>query len=270
MEVSIEDIETFFYKSSRDKNDACNKVRERILNALFDITPEFLENPDYGEKWRTIRENWLKALDTIAFVSEIGDYKKIKLVTKGGRSCHYEIEVCYITDDNTTIATKHIEFKFGCTTIDKIPQFLSLQAKFPMFETSFDRYHYDFYLKKYLECDKDGFENLEIPTLEEYLKFVTSTNYSCHPFFARLNAREPFKKSAKNKVVNESITDYLKLHGADIDLSELEYLGLKNGNVLQIKSKGHAMIYNLLLRWRNHKGVLNPVWQISLSRSKSE
>ena len=33
------------------------------------------------------------------------------------------------------------------------------------------------------------------------------------------------------------------------------------GNVIEVKSG--LSIYNLLLRWRNHKGILNPAWQIS-------
>jgi hypothetical protein len=99
-------------------------------------------------------------------------------------------------------------------------------------------------------------------------------------------------------VVNASITDYLTTYGKTIDIksfsekvkatqtdkiyvlwdngkfcldmlsesdmSNMVYHSIRNGNILEIKS-GKA-IYGLLLRWRNHKGILNPAWQISMKR----
>jgi hypothetical protein len=115
------------------------------------------------------------------------------------------------------------------------------------------------------------------------------------PFFSQLKAREPFFKKEKFQVVNESITDYLNQYGAQLDLLAfaekirrtqtdkiymlwsderfyidkildnemacMNEISIKNGNVIEVKSGG--TIYNLLLRWRNHKGILNPAWQIS-------
>ncbi len=111
----------------------------------------------------------------------------------------------------------------------------------------------------------------------------------CHPFF----------KNEKDSVVNTSITDYLEKYGESIninafiekvsesqtnklyllwdkkfssdqfteeEISQIKYHGIKNGNVIQLKS-GNT-IYDLLLRWRNHKGILNPAWQISMKRTK--
>jgi hypothetical protein len=68
-----------------------------------------------------------------------------------------------------------------------------------------------------------------------------------------------------------------KFYRDDITPEELtiseEHMGIqvgKNGNV-------HTLIFytgedkttsiNLLLRWRNHAGILNPAWQISINRS---
>jgi hypothetical protein len=130
------------------------------------------------------------------------------------------------------------------------------------------------------------------------LKNVTSTKYTITPFFAQLKIRESFFQKEKNAVVNESITDYLTKHGKDIDIksfsekvkttqtdkiyllwcngefcidklsvsemSDMTYHSIRNGNVLEVKS-GNT-IYGLLLRWRNHKGILNPAWQISMKR----
>jgi hypothetical protein len=40
---------------------------------------------------------------------------------------------------------------------------------------------------------------------------------------------------------------------------------IKNGNVLVAVSKAGTK-HNMLLRWKNHLGILYPAWQISLSR----
>jgi hypothetical protein len=117
-------------------------------------------------------------------------------------------------------------------------------------------------------------------------------------FFIQLKEREEVNKKQKAAIVNTSISQYLTEYSAYIDLSllgqklkesqenkvyvlwnnhsfhidqinlegmSLEYVGVKNGNVLLVKSGSHT--FEMLLRWRNHKGILNPAWQISMKRS---
>ena len=127
---------------------------------------------------------------------------------------------------------------------------------------------------------------------------MTKTTYSIHPFIEQLKARELFLQREKNAVVNKSISDYLSKHGPSInitafsekvkatqqdkiyllwhkgqfhldkmtesEMSEMSFHSIKNGNVLQLKT-GNTL-YGLLLRWRNHKGILNPAWQITMKR----
>ena len=44
----------------------------------------------------------------------------------------------------------------------------------------------------------------------------------------------------------------------------LKYIGIKNNNTILVKSENY--MYELLLRWRNHKGILNPAWQIKVKQ----
>jgi hypothetical protein len=46
----------------------------------------------------------------------------------------------------------------------------------------------------------------------------------------------------------------------------LEYKGIKNENTIVVDDLEQKQEYHLLLRWKNHKGVLNPAWQISLCK----
>jgi hypothetical protein len=199
-------------------------------------------------------------------------------------------------NDTALIANRKIEFKNGGTSIGDLPQFLSLQVKVGLFSDTYDNFWYINYLDEYIRCDAEI--TVAKPPLDSYLKAVTKTNYNSHPFFAQLKQREHFFQKEKNAVVNESITDYLNQYASNIDihafsekvretqtgkiyllwsngafyidklldteLSEMKFHSIKNGNVLEVKS-GNT-IYGLLLRWRNHKGILNPAWQISMKR----
>jgi hypothetical protein len=293
--MSVSDITTFFSTSTRNENDATNKTREKVLKLICNPPKEYLEDAEFGNFWRLVYEAWNDALKKIAEETNVPVYTSTKIKVKGGRSSHYDADVTYY-NETTLVANRKIEFKNGGSNISDLPQFLSLQAKFNLFTVTYDKFWYENYLDKYMACDSGITE--EKPSLQHYLKNVTSTKYTITPFFAQLKIRESFFQKEKNAVVNESITDYLTKHGKDIDIksfsekvkttqtdkiyllwcngefcidklsvsemSDMTYHSIRNGNVLEVKS-GNT-IYGLLLRWRNHKGILNPAWQISMKR----
>lgn len=293
--MSVSDITTFFTTSTRSGNDAANKIREKVLECICSPPAGFLEDPTHGPQWRIVKDAWDDAVARIASDTDIPPYTKTNIKMKGGRGHNYDADLSYY-EGARCIATRKIEFKYGGSNVSELPQFLSLQAKMPLFPVTYDRFWYENYLDKYLECDPDITQAK--PSLETYLKCVTSTKYSVLPFFQQLKDRESFNQKAKNDVVNQSITDYLTQYGRLInlelfsekvkatqenkiyllwsggkfhvdkmpveDMSGMSFHSIKNGNVLEIKSG--STIYGLLLRWRNHKGILNPAWQISLKR----
>jgi len=293
--MSISDIATFFSTSIRSKNDAMNKVREKVLKVICNPPKEYLENAEYGTSWRTVYQAWNDALKKIAIETTIPAYTSTQVKIKGGRGFNYDADVLYY-DGATLAANRKIEFKNGGSSIGDLPQFLSLQAKIGLFPVTYDRFWYENGLDKYLACDAEITEPK--PTLEAYLKAVTSTKYTITPFFGQLKNRELFFQKEKNDVVNTSITEYLTTYGSTIDIaafaekvkatqsdkmyllwsdgtfcsdkladeemSGMTFHGIRNGNVLELKAG--TTIYGLLLRWRNHKGILNPAWQISMKR----
>lgn len=293
--MSVSDITTFFSTSTRAENDAANKTREKVLKVICNPPQEYLDHPEFGSSWRTVHTAWNEALKTVAADTAVPPYTSTKIKIMGGRGFNYDALVSYY-DGATHVASRKIEFKKGGATIDDQPQFLSLQAKIGLFAVTYDRFWYDNYLDSYIACDS-GITAAK-PSLELYLKNVTSTRYTITPFFEQLRERELFFQKEKNAVVNASIADYLSKYGESLDmaaftekvkatqtdkiyllwsngkfstdqLSEAEMTGMifhaiKNGNVLQVKAG--ATMYNMLLRWRNHKGILNPAWQISMKR----
>jgi hypothetical protein len=293
--MSISDISTFFTTSTRSENDAANKIREKVLEVISNPPKEYLESPEFGTSWRTVHDAWKDALTRLAEATHVPVYTSTEVKIRGGRTFNYDADVMYYNGADL-VGNRKIEFKNGGSNIGELPQFLSLQAKIPLFAETYDKFWYENYLDKYLACDTSITQPK--PTLDAYLKSVTSTVYSITPFFSQLKGRELFFQKEKNAVVNTSITDYLTRHGHTIDiaafsekvratqmdktyllwckghfcldkLSETEMSGMafhsiKNGNVLELKA-GNT-IYGLLLRWRNHKGILNPAWQISMKR----
>lgn len=290
-----EDILSFFNSSSRSENDAANKKRENILVMVYEPPIEFTEHPEVGQYWRLVQKEWKDYIHKIGKITGIVFFTSILITGKGGRSCHHDFVFTYYNRDQC-LGSRNIEFKYEATTIDHLPQFLSLQAKYPLFQVTFDEFWYDQWLAKYIACDAEIRQDK--PSRETYLKCVTNTKYTIHPFIAEIKQRELFFQTEKNHVVNEGITDYLTKYGHTLNLdafskkvketqmdkiyllwsggtfhldklqeeeiSGMVFHSIKNGNVLVVKA-GNT-IYGLLLRWRNHKGILNPAWQISMKR----
>lgn len=293
--MSVSDITTFFTTSTRSGNDAANKIRENVLKHMCSPPKEYLEHPQHGAAWLNVKAAWDDALLRIASETTVPPYTRTAIEMKGGRSYNYDADLRYFHESDC-VATRKIEFKYGGTNIAELPQFLSLQAKFNMFPETYDKFWYMNYLDKYIECDPDITQPK--PSLDLYLKFVTGTKYTIDPFFQQLKEREHIAQKEKNNVVNESIREYLTRYAKDIniplfsekvrasqenkiyllwsqgkfhvdrmpveDMTNMRFNSIKNGNVLELKSG--STLYGLLLRWRNHKGILNPAWQISLKR----
>jgi hypothetical protein len=55
---------------------------------------------------------------------------------------------------------------------------------------------------------------------------------------------------------------------SDAELTAKSVVGVRNGNLLVIQSEEPRTTHEMLLRWKNHLGVLFPAWQISMKRAK--
>jgi hypothetical protein len=291
---SVESILIFFEKGKRAENDARNKIRESILEKIQDIPDTYKEDTVYGEKWKTLEKEWKSILETLKEKTNLPDYTRYEILMKGGRRFHYDAELLFYNEIES-VGSRKIEFKYGGKSVKTIPQFLSLRANNEYFDIGYDEYYYDTHLQMYLDCDP---ELKDIPiSKEEYLKYVKQIDYSKHILFQKLKERESMNKSFKNAVVNSSIKKYLETYSDTFQLEkfkeklketqgekyyfiwsngkftydamdcsgEIKLGSIVKGNVLEVE--GCDLVYRLLLRWRNHKGILNPALQISV-RSK--
>lgn len=272
-----------------------------MLEHIISPSIEYLQDTDYGHLWQHVHNEWN------AIISKIIDkelYSSVELKILAGRGNNHDANLICRTNGSPTDKIIKIEFKYGAKSICSIPQFLSLQTNQPtlkMFNEPYDVFYYNRYIDSYIACDPGGITEPK-PQLEIYLKCVRSTDYNIHPFFTQLKEREPIAKLNKNKVVNDSIRDYLRQYAHSIDTTQLtqkiiqtqqdkiyllwsnqkfhideihinsirhiEFSSISNkGNVIILRSgSGIGVSLHMLLRWRNHKGILNPAWQISMKR----
>jgi hypothetical protein len=274
--MNANNILVFFKSSTRAKNDAVNKLREVILENIL-YSPN-LQDEQYGEQWKKVQESWKHALHGLTHFP----YDHIQVIRKGGRKNH-DFHINYYQDSHC-VDHKVIEFKFS-KSMNLVPQILSLYTSFNLFPTNYAIYYYDNYLDKYL-----SYVGIEKPPLDEYLNEVYKNKYT-HPFFATLRERESEHKTIKSSIVNESIEQYLKINAHQILLpvlyekiqssqqktyllwNEKEFIvhdfkfepllyDRVNKNTLFIISGAYTL--KLLLRWKNHKGIMGPAWQIKL------
>jgi hypothetical protein len=217
----------------------------------------------------------------------------VNIVKKGGRTFNYDFDVIYLDSENIEIHRVKLEFKHNSKKIDKIPQILSLQDRFGLVDAiSYSEHYYTLYLDTYLaDIEYTGVK----PTLQEYISLVAGIAPEKHPMFM-------FMRSAKaNPAVKESIHTYLNAYVSKfkvdeftkklvesqankyfllwdlsqfhIDTLSAEELTIKDVLLKPTKKQTNTIVarstaseYHLLLRWRNHNGILNPAWQVKIMR----
>jgi hypothetical protein len=284
-DLNVADIDLFFATSSRGDNDEANKRRERFLVTLASAP----EQPD-NERFALLQAEWKKAIDSIKPEEAFTHYTVKQMA---GRLYNYDYKITFF-NGAAAIVERKVEFKFNAAEITGLPQFLSMPAAGIPMEMTYAQFYFENYLAKYLATDAGI--TAEVPTLEVYLAGVHNSNYDAHPLFRQMYDREETAKKEKAAVVNESIKEYLNKYGPAIDKAALsdilwkrqegkkfflwdlkamhvreftkeeltitEVVGIVLENTLIVRSANRT--FRLLLRWKNHKGVLYPAWQIKL------
>lgn len=285
-DIKVDDIELFYTGSQRKLNARNNQLREIIIQSII--------NKKIPSLWYILNEKWNKLrLSLESYIQSIRtDFTSVSCEMKAGRKYNYDFDMIYIVNNEPIIY--HVEFKYGSKCVDNCPQFLSLSAKF---NTDYASFYYDNYLK--LICNLYSIKPIDKDT---YLSYVHQTNYDKHKFFRTLYHKEQDKTKGKKSFVDSSIHEYLSSYNVNIEqlnkkiketqvskyymccvdgklykdfISNDELIvtkvkclkaGLtKKYNTIVLETKSTSTIH-MLLRWRNHAGILNPAWQIKLVR----
>lgn len=286
----------------RNQNDSNNKIREDVLKHI--LTPACdkftaAESP-YAEKWQHIRTTWRTSLTQLAEKLGITKYTDIIVGHKGGRGSRCDYEVTFVESEPPSPPVK-VEFKFH-----EMPQFLNLPASKPTHPMLYAEFYYEHTLDKVLEILGIAPNQKPLyAEWIKYLYNSTYSKHPLYVRMMEAEEehmkRSGVKKSPQTKVVAESIREYLEQVKDKTDLEFLtqEFLTQRDKHFLiynyntmtfthdmyiseelTIKRASHISNYNtlvletnkpgswihLLLRWKNHQGILFPAWQIKLIR----
>jgi hypothetical protein len=288
--MNITDIDIFYNINEKKDNDKNNKIRESIIYSIIKNT--------IPEEWYKEDIRWLelkvKLFDIIKNLSDNIDYDDIDIILKGGRKFNYDFEILYLSE-SLIINRKYIEFKYNTYMIDKYPQFLSISANKFIKSIDYAEYFYNNYISQLAKLI-----DIDIPNKKDYLKSIYSNDYSKLPIFEKLKENELSIMEKKKEIASLSIKKYLtdiieldidnmnktfiekqlnkdyilyykdKFYSDKIRKEELEIIGIekiKNNNTLVLNTNSNTKIL-MLLRWKNHIGILYPAWQISIIRYK--
>ena len=115
----VEDIATFFGRSTREQNDATNKVREPVLTLLSSPPTEFLTHETHGAQWTQVSNEWNKVMTKLApqttnTADAAAPHYKTKVELKGGRVFNYDADITILDGETgATVAKRKAEFKYN-------------------------------------------------------------------------------------------------------------------------------------------------------------
>ena len=294
--LTIESINSFD-KTTKDKNDANNNLRENIIGSII--------NKQIPNRWYSSNPKWKSLKDELMlFVNNrYKNIQTIEVIHKGGRGFSYDFEfiVTHIPNKHDIKLKQHEkwEFKFNAETINDTPQFSSPMYPSKYFNMNYEEWFWENYLDKIAE--KGGIDK---PTKEIYLKQIHNNKPDCMELYSKLyDEGKPKKKISENgiefykfckKIDKESISEFLSI--ATFDPTKLSdyflekqkdkhYLLYKNGkfyydslneNLFKIKptsimvkspniicetESGYKL--EIKLRWKNGNGIAFPAFQVS-------
>jgi hypothetical protein len=304
--LSITDILLFSEAAGtgREENDKRNKQREFVLVELFKGRCDaFCSDVSHGSAWTALKTEFSAALQHMAALEGLTEATCIKVQQKGGRGFNYDFIMTYKTSAGEH--ETHVEFKYGGTTVDSLPEFFNPAADKPFHAELYASYYYKTALPQVAALY--GI-TVPLPSEADYVKHIHKNKPSL-PFLVALDTAEradadrsaTSKYTQKRALVAASIQGYLEstidstnfshieaelkrsqqkkryliysnntfhhdaLKPEELELEETAYI--KNGNTLVIQTKEPGTHISMLLRWKNHLGILFPAWQISMTRA---
>lgn len=300
---AVEDIRLFLSGGQdRATNDARNKKREEILATILSVDNEYLNHPEFGALWTSIREKFLAALTTLCDEP----FKKILVEQKGGMSNNYDFLVTFLgqlneqTNTRSFVKEVKLEFKHNNSSVMDLAQFLELydkdcKSKFKICDVSYAEFFYDVYLDRYIQLE-DGI-NQPKPSREEYLKNVYDIKYR-HSFFNNMYNTKSNKTKEKRKLATESISAYLhefshffnfekvtekikesqkskafllwdceNFHIQELNVENIQISGIKENSLrdmyFDLSIANYSHDLRVRLNWGNNACVANPRWKFT-------
>jgi hypothetical protein len=264
-------------------NDSNNRKREPLIYALINrlIPEEWL----LEEAWETIDRELHSYLDT----HNPSENHTCDLLA--GR--HY--------NHDYNINCRPVEFKFNARSVVDLPQILSIASNKILFPINYSEFFYD---NGFIGAISELY-SIPVPERSPWLRHIHQTNYDKMQWFRDLKTNENIYMKEKKFLVDHSIHTYLDTVKESIDFEQITALlmpqtekkfmlyqggtfyndmitteectvtslnSIKKGrtgkyNTIVVNTLNERTTIHLLLRWKNHAGILMPGWQIKIVRT---
>lgn len=301
---AIEDIRLFQSGGhNRSTNDESNRIREEILANILYVDDEYLNHPEFGSLWTSIREKFLAVLTPLCSDEP---FKKIIIEKKGGMTNNYDFIVKFLgqlnekTNTRSLVKEVKMEFKHNNSSVMDLAQFLELydkdcKSKFEICDVSYAEFFYDRYLDQYLQLESGITEPK--PSREIYLKNVYDIKYK-HPFFKNLYDTKNNKTTEKRRLATETISAYLQefspkfkfekilekikesqkgksfllwdcenFHIQELNVENIQILGIKENSLknlyFDLSIANYGHDLRVRINWGNNACVANPRWKFT-------
>jgi len=252
----------FFYKNNcRNKNDKCNKIREKIVYLIInnEIPNIYYE---YSTKWtfinnkihKFINNNLLnnQKINNNLLNNQTINNKDIsyKCILKGGRKFNYDFDLIINNIKYNTEYKYKLELKYNVDNIIDCPQFVS-----PMYPSSYLSNSYEnFYYNNCISLISELY-NLSIPTYNDYIKEIHKNKpknimreYQIQ-YYKGSKGSSKFTKKEKDiiiynktkEIAKKSISDFILFEETKLDIQKLsDYLiNSQKNKVYMLINKGN-------------------------------
>jgi hypothetical protein len=288
--ITIHSIDVFEKTTGRSDNDKNNTTREYIIEYVVnDIIP--MSYYKFSQRWMKFKTSLYNFIHTL----DVDIRGKVQCIRKAGRKFNYDFELMF---DSST--SRKIEFKFNCSKITSCPQFLSLSCKSL---GKYAEYVYDMGVIQELSLTY-GLTTIDRATYFKHVYQTSYAKTPWFMgMYAHEDLHKAWKKDRVDQTINDFLATFIdemdlplverkmKQSQADkvfmcyhpktksftkdhISQDELTIIGkslkhtptTRHCNTIVLDTKCPTTKIHMLLRWRNHAGILNPAWQISIHR----
>jgi hypothetical protein len=288
-------------KGNNDKNNKLRED-VLVLMSQMPLSHNFMANTKWQEMKAKFDNTMRELFTLLADKDEVYDKVILTKAAGRGHNHDFAATFLSEGKAIKQIDKLEFKTSIGNSSLENLPQVLSLATNTSHFcvGEKYESFFYDNYFRKVLDCYGCKMSSA-VPTKQDYLKQVAKSTYD--GIFLEMKKQEQEVLNEKSDLCDASIDAYLNTIGSEnfnsawleskiISSQDKKYFLVWTGEEFVIKTiplshmklaqqicfkankKGFKKSivvsssdaqaqWELLLRWRNHKGIKMPAWQIS-------
>ena len=282
------------------------KREEILLHLFNTGLPEFETDPQHGSAWKKLNTEFRAIISQIAVRYNLPADNPATITKKAGRGQHKDFVIQFTDSEGRVVeVSMEFKFGANCiaglpeflnTPADK--KFVDNFYASYYYKNYVPQLHALYKISEPIPTEEEYVKHIHKNTASiKWLKALDAADRLDSPNRKNKKMDGPLKKQL-DILAKQSITEYLDLVKVDLaaltaefqqtqedknfvcykdgkfyldffhpnELTAARYLPVKNGNTLVIESGIPTTQHHLLLRWKNHNGILFPAWQIKLCR----